>query len=70
MHELILGGAKSGKSRAAESRAADWLSGASTAASTPRTVTGAMTGATNRFASTATTLTCPDNPAITGAVTR
>lgn len=28
-HELILGGAKSGKSRAAERRAADWLAGAS-----------------------------------------
>jgi adenosylcobinamide kinase / adenosylcobinamide-phosphate guanylyltransferase len=27
-HELILGGAKSGKSRTAESRAADWLAGA------------------------------------------
>ncbi len=30
MHELILGGAKSGKSRAAESRAADWLAAGNT----------------------------------------
>jgi len=36
MHELILGGVRSGKSRAAESRAARWLAGAGPAAAARR----------------------------------
>ena len=43
--------------------------GATAAASTPSTVTGATIGAASRFATTATRLTSPDRPAITGAVT-